>query len=230
MYTSEILARANRQAKGFSRADLISLLNTAVQILYTHETPQTMEVDGSTGFLPYLETTAGNLGPYEGPSNCWRVSNVLVRAPGAQYRDYGFSHSRLSDDDVVEINGHRYHVFRYVRSVDAAPGFVEEGVGRGVPLLLFTVDPGTTTTHYHLQAYWKHPEIESDRIQLRIPDAGGAHQTIVIPALIKLVEGQNHGNYIEAVEYIEQNLKPRLWKILGSGAQGKRRETTRRPW
>jgi hypothetical protein len=63
-----------------------------------------------------------------------------------------------------------------------------------------------------------------------IPDSDGAHQTIVIPALMKLIEGQNHGNYIEAVEYIEQTLKPRLWKTLGSGAQGKRRETVRRPW
>lgn len=229
MYTSEILARAGKgQARGFSRpADLVPLLNTAVQVLYKHECPQTMLL-GTTGRPPYLTTTALNYGPYNGPAGTWRVSNLLIWDEQADSfldymrTDYGMNTDFLEARDFIKINGNRYFAWRHCHQEDALEG--------GLPQIMFSVDPGATTSYFHMQAYRVHPAITSDRIQLQIPDSEGAHQTIVIPALIKMIEGQNHGNYIEAIEYIEQTLKPRLWKIMGSGAQGKRHETIRRPW
>jgi hypothetical protein len=228
MYTNEILARALKgQAHGYSMpADLLPLLNTAVQILYKHECPQTMLIDPTTGRPPILATTAGLFGPYLGPANTWRIGKVLIYHDDVTV-DYGLvgllnTAIDLDTTDVVTINGNEYYVFPYTRTEDALEG--------ALPQLWFTQDPTTTTTQYYLQCYKQHPQITSDRVQLRIPDSGGAHQTIVLPALMKLIEGQNHGNYIEAVEYIEQTMKPRLWAMMGKGAHGARHQTTRRPW
>lgn len=227
MYTSEILARAIKgQAHGFSLpADVLPLLDTVVQILYKHECAQTMLIDPSTGRIPLLATTQGTLGPYLGPTDTWRIAKVLIDADTETNIDYGFllSDDLLIDDlDIVTISGNDYYVFPYVRTEDALEG--------ALPQLWFSKDPTTTTTRYYLQCYKNHPKITSDRVQLRIPDSGGAHQTIVLPALMKLIEAQNHGNYMEGVEYIEQTMKPRLWSMMSKGAHGARHQTTRRPW
>lgn len=227
MYTSEILARAIKgMAHGFSLPnDVLPLLDTAVKILYTHECAQTMFIDPTTGRPPLLVTTQGVLGPYLGPVGTWRIGKVLVNADTEDNADYGLL---LSDDliidttDIITISGNDYHVFQFTRTEDALEG--------ALPQLWFSQDPQTTTTRYYLQCYKAHPKITSDRVQLQIPDSGGAHQTIVVPALMKLIEAQNHGAYAEAVEYIEQNLKPRLWAMMSKGAHGARHQTTRRPW
>lgn len=228
MYTNEILARAVRgQAHGMSRQqDLIPLLNTVVQILYKAETPQSLLIDPSTGRIPVLATTQGSFGPYLGPVDTWRVANILVWSETYDRSDYGWSGTDLSDRineyDEIIINGNKYYRFNYIRTEDALEG--------ALPQMWFTCDPGTTTNYYYVQAYKNHPAITSDRIQLQIPDAGGAHQTIVVPGLIRLLQAQNNGDYMEAIEYIEQTLKPRLYAMMGKGAHGNRRQTTPRPW
>lgn len=213
-------------AHGFSLPnDVLPLLNTAVQILYTHECAQTMLIDPATGRPPLLATTQGTLGPYLGPVDTWRIGKVLVNADTEDNADYGLL---ISDDliidttDIVTISGNDYYVFQYTRTEDALEG--------GRPQLWFSQDPQTIATRYYLQCYKRHPKLTSDRVQLSIPDSGGAHQTIVVPALMKLIEAQNHGAYMEAVEYIEQQLKPRLWAMMSKGAHGARHQTTRRPW
>ena len=234
MLTGEIVARAGRgQARGFSRpADLFPLLDTVVQILYRHEHPQTMLIDAATGRLPRIGTDAEGYGPYYGPAGTWRVSRVLLWGEEIG-RDYGLEYDYVSDKDAVEINGNMYYVYRYVRTEDAVEVGPNPAAGvLALPKIWFSQDPGDTQTslRYHVQAYKTHPQVLSDRVQLLIPDADGTHQTIVVPALMKLIEGQNHGNYMEAIEYIEQTLKPRLWDRMSAGAQGKRHKTTGRPY
>jgi len=133
----------------------------------------------------------------------------------------------------VEINGNNYFVYRYVKTDDAlevGPDAPATDLPR--PRIRFSQDPGTTVgeARYYLQAYRDHPAVTSNRVQLLIPDTDGAHATIVVPALMKLIEGENHGNYMEAIDYIEFKLKPRLWGYMSKGAQGKRHRTTGRPY
>jgi hypothetical protein len=232
MLTAEILVKAGKgQARGFSRpADLVPLYNTVVQVLYNHEHPQTLLRSASTGLLPTLSTTQGNMGPYYGPTNAWRVSNVLIWAEDIGM-DYGLEYDYVDESDVVEVNGNQYYVYRYASSDDAVEVGPNPPVGvEARPIIRFSQDPGTTTRRYYMQAYRKHPLITSDRIQTLIPDSDGTHETILVPGLMKLIEGQNHGNYMEAIEYIEQTLKPRLWARMSAGAQGKRHRTTGRPY
>ena len=234
MLTGEILARAGKgQARGFSRpADLVPLLDTVVQVFYRHEHPQTMLFNGHNGRLPRIGTDATNYGPYYGPLNTWRVAKVLLWAEEIG-RDYGLEYDFVTEKDVVELNGNRYFVYRYVRTEDAVELGPNPAVGEmALPKIWFSQDPGETRSarRYYVQAYKNHPRITSDRVQLLIPDSDGTHQTIIVPALMKLIEGQNHGNYVEAIEYIEQTLKPRLWARMSAGAQGKRHKTTGRPY
>ena len=73
--------------------------------------------------------------------------------------------------------------------------------------------------------YKKTADIISDRIQLQIPDRDGAHWLYFFPAVMKWIEAQNHGNYMEAVGYIEDVLKPKIKEVLSSGATGHRHKT-----
>lgn len=215
--TKQILEWGLRgQAQGFSKAgDLIPLLNETVQLLCKWETPHFLYLDPTTGRPPALPTSKGIFGPYYGPSGTWRVSNVLTR--GDFQDDYGLSTSSMSNPvansmEPIEIGGNYWYPYHPCSFNDALIG--------GLPTGYFSRDPGDSTTKFYLQCYRTPTQITSDRIEIPIPDSNGAHRLVVFPAFMKLIEGQNHGNYVEAVEYILQNLTPRLWSILGGGAKG----------
>lgn len=234
MLTAEILARAVKgQARGFSKpADVLPLYSTLCEVLYHHEHPQSMIIDNSTGRPPTIATQDEVFGPYYGPADSWCAAKLLIWAEQIGL-DYGHEYDYVSKHDTIEVNGNEYFVYRYVRVEDAVEVGPDPAAGvESRPQIWFSQNPGDTTTNrrYHVMAYRKHPPITSDRIQTLIPDRDGSHQTILVPGLMKLIEGQNHGNYMEAIEYIEQTLKPRLWARMSKGAQGKRHRTTGRPY
>ena len=42
----------------------------------------------------------------------------------------------------------------------------------------------------------------------------------LLPAMLKLIEGVEHGNYVESRQIILKQLQPALWKELSRGEQG----------
>jgi len=214
------------QAQGFRRiSDVIPIINEVNKILYKHECSQGVITDPVDGDLPNLATTDGTYlydAPVIGAFTPWCVSGVYLRRPIS--RDYNFSHDyQYSEPPLVntfeylEFGGNYYYPYNFIHTTDALEGQVAQ--------ITFTRNPGTSTDRFRLLMYKTPTEIDSDRIQLSIPDRDGAHRNYVFPAVMKLVEAQNNGNYIEAVDYIENVLKPKVWKVLNSGAQGRRHKT-----
>jgi len=215
------------QAKGFNRiADVLPIINEVHKIFYKHESSQGV-ITGSDGSLPELPTKT-NVVEYDAPVvngiTPWCVSGVYLRQPVSN--DYNILDYQCSEPPLVntvdyhEFGGNYYYEYQFVRTLDALE---DEGAK-----IIFSRNPGTTTSMYHLLMYKKPREISSDRIQLQIPDRDGLHRMFFFPAVMKLIEAQNHGNYMEAVEYIENNLKPKVWKVMNSGAQGRKHRSQAR--
>jgi len=233
MATTSVIASwvLNSQAQGFNRAaDVIPLINEAQNILYKHECNQTLLVDTTTGLLPVFTPTTGTY-LYDGPANTWRVAGIHRRLPSilnrtgyyAQYY-YNSERSPLTNSfEYREIGGNYYYPMQFFQTRDAVEG--------GRPQIIMTAEPGSggaSVDTLYMEAYKTPTQITSDRIQLTIPDSNGAHRLYVFTAVMKLIEGQNHGNYAEAIQFIEDYLKPKMWKQLNGGYQGKRHRVTLR--
>ena len=125
MYVGDFISWAeNRQAAGFTRPQLISILDALHKALYKYECPQNLIIDPATGRPPVLQTTASRLS-YDGPANSWRVSNILLRwfrgsSYDYQFYDYGIADYGYIDSppvnttEPININGNYYLPFPFV--------------------------------------------------------------------------------------------------------------------
>lgn len=208
------------QAQGFNREnDVIPAINEVHKMVTKRELPQLVITDPATGSLPILPTRTTVLrytAPVVGGHTPWCVSGVYTRWPNT--RDYGsvdynyYEPPLVNTTDYKEFGGNYYYQYQFVRSFDAL-----EDVAAYV---LFSRDPGESDNRFYLLMYRTPTDIASDRIQLQIPDREGAHRLYFFPAVMKLIEAQNHGNYMEAVAYIEDVLKPKMKEILSAGVTG----------
>lgn len=226
--TSEIISWViKRQAQGYNRvADVLPIINECHKLFYKHETSQAV-ITNSNGRLPFLRTIKGVYeysAPVVNSSTPWSVAYVLLREPlSRDYNIYDYQFSEpppVNTVEYVEFGGNYYYPYQFVRTLDA----LEDQSCR----IVFSRNPGNTTNKFSLLMYRRPREILSDRIQLQLPDRDGAHMMYFFPAVMKMIEAQNHGNYMEAVEYIESYLKPKYWKVMNSGAQGRRHKTMSR--
>jgi hypothetical protein len=221
------------QANGYNRtSDVIPIINEVHKMFMKHEQAQTVITDSSTGRLPTLNTTQG-VYEYDAPvvngQIPWCVAKVCLRyyTPHDYYRQYYLYQEipLINTFEYFEVGGNYYYPFQFAQQLDSL-------VGESCRIK-FTRDPGTTPdsdtrNRYYLLMYKQPREILSDRIQLQIPDRDGAHRMYFFPAVMKIIEAENNGNYMEAVEYIEKVLKPKVWKVMNSGQQGKRHKARAR--
>lgn len=225
--TGELVSWIKQAKSGWAREhDVVPVVREVVNILCKVEAAQFLIVDNSTGRLPLLTTVANNFGPYNGPAGSWRVSGVFLKEPAYSYlstldTQYG-EEPFTNTEEPIEINGNWYYQFPFVRSDDA--------IGSVLPQIYFSRDPGDTTTRFYIRSYRSPAQITSDRIQIPIPDSYGAHRFYVLPACLALIEAMDHGNYQDAVAYIEGSVKPLIWKVLNGGTQGKRHRVFPRPY
>lgn len=212
------------QAEGFNRtADVLPIVNEVHKIFYKHEASQGVITD-SDGSLPRLVTTA-NTFEYDAPTVNgqvpWCCSGISLREPiSRDYNIYDYQFSEpppINTVEYMEWQGNYYYKYQFARTLDA----LEDEVCK----IIFSRNPGNTRNKFRLLMYKKPREILSDRIQLQVPDRDGLHRMYFFPACMKLIEAQNHGNYMEAIDYIEKYLKPKVWKVMNSGAQGRRHRT-----
>jgi len=219
--TGEIVSWViKRQANGYNRtSDVVPIVNEVHKLFMKHEQAQTVITDPSTGRLPVLNTTHGVFeydAPVVGSQTPWCIANVCRRF----YFPYDYSSQDYGSQDVpyantsdrIQIGGNYYYPYQFAQQLDST---VDSACR-----IKFTRNPGDTTNIFYLLMYRQPREILSDRIQLELPDRDGAHLMIFFPGVMKWIEAANNGNYMEAVEYIETVLKPRMWKVMNSGQQG----------
>ncbi len=213
------------QAEGFSRInDVIPIINEVHKMFTMRELPQLVITDPATGSLPILTTVDGTFqytAPVTGGHTPWCVSGIYTRWPGTgDYNAVEYNNTEppmVNTTDYKEFGGNYYYMYQFARSFDALEDVAAQ--------IIFSRNPGDTTNKFYLLMYRTPADIASDRIQLQIPDRGGAHRLFFFPAVMKLIEAQNHGNYMEAVSYIEDVLKPKMKEVLSSGVTGHRHKT-----
>lgn len=217
--TSELLVVLQEQCKGWNvngPRGLLWYLNQAHKMLLQKEAETRVYFDETTGKLPFLDTTDGVYN-YSLPSNCWKLADVLVEIgvtgsildnyTGA---DYGIRTASKRRIERVTFAGIDYLKIFQVRSWPAS----ETAVAR----MAFADNPGTTDDVYNIKYYKKPTDITSDSIQIEIEPPFDV--LYLLPATVKLIESQQHGNYLEARKELLATIIPMYWKEMNSGAQG----------
>jgi hypothetical protein len=225
--TGELVSWIKHAKRGWAREnDIVPIIRETVNILCKVETAQFLIIDATTGRPPLLTTADGNYGPYNGPAGSWRVSGILLKEPATEYGMHADSvyaeEPPVNTTEHIVVNGNWYYPYLFARTEDALYG--------AEPRIYFSRNPGTTTTRFYQRAYRAPTQITSDRIQLPIPDSYGCHRLYVLPACLALIEAIDHGNYADSLAYIENTIKPQMWKVLNGGEHGRRGRVTMRPY
>ena len=204
--TAQLLTWIEEQSHGWDRwgpRGSCALFNEAHKMLLYDEAEQNVVYDPATGDLPFIITQAG-VYRYNCPLDCWLPKAMLIdldetpNAPPWRYEDY-------------EIGGMAYRRVLNIRTRESRRNTLATVQFAGV-------DPGATTSLYRLLYYLIPVEILSDAIQHQMP--GTTDMELLVPATIKLIEGIDHGDLIEAREYIMQEMKPQLQHAMDRGEQG----------
>jgi hypothetical protein len=229
--TTELINYLKIQADGWNRngeKGLLEVLNQAQDLLYLQDMAQTIAYR-SDGDLPYISTTDGT---YEYTLNqattglsddIWRVGSVLVKPPfsnqllAAIRVEYGITPNLRQPVQQMEFNGVEYYKFYQVKTKDA--------LRSGHPSLKFTTNVGSTTQEFYILAYKKPQKLISEQIRPSIPEH--LHISCLLPAAMKLVEGYQNGNFIEALQYIDKEIKPMVQSEMNDGEQGEEHSITR---
>ncbi len=204
--TSQDLTWIEEQSHGWNREGprgSRALFNEAHRLLLYDESENNIAYDTATGDLPVIATIAGVFA-YLCPDDCWILKNLLID------RDQVLDDLNFRFNDVV-FGGKEYYRILNIKSYQSKQG-------QNARFMFLGVDPGTTVDIFK-QLYYRMPiQILSDRIQHEMP--GTTDEDFLIPATIKLIEGINHGNMIEARQYIVRELKPLFQIEADKGEQG----------
>lgn len=204
--TSQLLTWIENQCDGWTREGSKGtrpLLNEAHKLLLYNELEQRVVIDAATGQLPYL-TTQDEVYQYNLPDNCSILRALLIDFSEIR-NDYPWSY------EDFEVDGRRYYRILNIISREATNIANAQLTFRGV-------NPGDTDDIFKLYYFETPINITSDRVQHQMP--GSADIEYLMPATIKLIEGIDHGNIIEARQYIVEVIKPQFIKTLNRGEQG----------
>jgi hypothetical protein len=221
MTTAELLNILEEQFPGWNRdgtRGLLRYVDMAQKALCMIPAEQLLIFDTTTGKLPIIATTT-SVFEYTMPAEVSFVDEVLVEAGDANfsnlqtlsYQDYGRTSRSAYLPEYRTIAGIEYLRIRFIRSWPAS----ESSNAR----ILFTKNPGTAAASYRRRSYRWPATLESDAIELTIPPP--YDELYLLPAVGKLIEGVNHGNYIEARSAIVRDFKPLMWAAFNTGEQGK---------
>lgn len=204
--TSQLLTWIELQNHGWVREGSRGtrpLFNEAHRLLLYDERDQRIVIDPATGNIPFI-TTVDLTYQYFLPDNCSILKAVLIDED--EIRD----ESPWSYEDF-HIKGQRFYRVLNITSR-------EKTLMINANFTFLGVNPGDTTDKFRT-LYYEYPvEITSDSIQHEMP--GTSDMDFLVPATIKLIEGIDHGNFIEAREYIRKILKPQFQATLDRGDQG----------
>lgn len=218
MTTLELMYMLESQYDGYNQDGPDGLLTFAdrVQNVLCKVKCEQFILFGSTGQLPPLPTQA-RVYEYYLSSNAWLCDKVLVErgVSGTVLdtivgNDYGQRMSVRKQIERVNIAGIDYYRVPYIRTYQATE--------TTNPKVVFTVDPGDTTTKYRTLSYRKPTPLLSTSIPLTMPEP--YDMKYLLPGVQALIEAQRNGNPIQAILYIENELKPAFAREMNQGEQG----------
>jgi len=213
--TSQLLTWIEEQSHGWQREGSRGsrpLLNEAHRILLTGERKQFLILDPAIGNLPFLATVARTF-QYNLPGNVWLLKAIV------QDRDEQTNQDPWQYEDI-EVAKNRYY---RIMNADAQ----QSVFGQSAASVMFLgVDPGNQAALYRYYAFRWPVNITSDTVQHEMP--GTTDMDYLVPATIKLIEGIDHGNLIEAREYIKKELAPKIGTALDKGEHGVPKYVTKR--
>ncbi len=214
--TSQDLTWIELQTGGWTREGprgTRAMFNQAHRLLLYDENEGNVVFDPTTGDLPVLDTQDGVF-QYDCPANCWLLKYLVID------RDQILDDINFRYEDLVLKSMEYYRIL----NIDARQSRLDQ-----LATLMFVgVNPGTTHGVFK-QMYYRTPtEILSDNIQHEMP--GTTDEDFLIPATIKLIEGIDHGNIIEARQYIEMELKPQFQLRADQGEHGVPKFCIKRPF
>jgi hypothetical protein len=220
--TIELLAILQEQFKGWNadgERGILPHLNAAHFILAANKSEQNVYCDEANGELPALATTALTYN-YSLDSNLWMLDSILVKVEEISQIsgtlvsltgfDYGSRRYTAKPMEYITWGGLEFVRIPFLRSWPAT----ETAAAR----CMFTANPGDSTDYYRQYGYKKPTQIISDAIDPDIPPPWDYQY--LLPATAKLIEGIQHGNYVEARQYVVNVLKPELKKEMNCGEQG----------
>lgn len=192
---------------GMTPAQCLVYIQEALNLAYG-DCEQTCGYDPATGMPPYLVTTAGTF-EYDCPADCKRVRAVFYegRTPYGTYglnERYGLNKPR---DQYYYFQRREYQKVN-VRTIDATYDEVAK--------VIFTADPGTSTTRYFLHYYKKPPEIGTLDDSLPFPD--DAHY-VFRKLVLTMYRTEEYGDTQGSDAVIKDCLRT-LRNKLNSGYQG----------
>lgn len=222
MLTSQIIARLQRLNPDYSSQTLVEMLDSLCKLLLRIENDEQLYYDTSTGDFPFLATTAGTY-QYSSIPNVWKIRDVVINL--AVYNGFGTSYPVNNafvnntyygknpgtnygyDTTQIKI-GNRLYVPVPCKKTEAYQG--------GTPSVMFKFDPGSQATVYQIIGYKEPTTISTVNVQLQIPVQ--FHETVIMPAMYALIDGEANGRYQEQIQYIEKELKPKLQYKMSSNA------------
>ena len=203
--TSQLLTWIENTKHGWTREGSRgsrAVLNEAHRMLLYNEIEQRLIVDPNTGDFPFGPTTDG-VYQYSLPANCSILKAILV--------DIDSEIDENFFKEEFRANGKRYYRLLNINSREATN--TENAV-----VNFIGVNPGSHEELYRIYYYEAPVNITSDNVQHQMP--GTADVEFLMPATIKLIEGIDHGNIIEARQYIYEVLKPQFNQMINRGEQG----------
>ena len=221
---SQMITWTLLQAPGWNRdgeKGMLPIFNEVYNLLKRTEAEQNIYVTG--GELPVLNTAAGTYS-YNIPTTIWRVAKMGFSMPYTSnynltiLEDYGMSTNRQRPDQYFYFAGRKYLRFPHIRCFDkdyCNPARVE-----------FVVDPGTTENLFLYLGYLEATtQLTSENIEPELPEH--CHQYLM-QGVLKLVEAFQNANYVEAYQYINEILRPKVTAQLNLGDQGESGHVERR--
>lgn len=216
MTTSELVSYLQKRISGFSRPEILFMINEIQNLCYSNVTYQTEYIDPATGMPPYLATT-DTIFQYTCPANCRQTVCIFTERPDGYFiTSYNKTPTNLGLKEFT-FKSKIYWELPLAQSIEA------NEVTNAI--VVFRENPGTTTTaYYHL--YTKRPTpLISENIQLIIPPR---HHLSIAWGVIALVKDEKFGDN-SSIEYWRRNRMPEIVASLNDGAQGGLRNTPSQP-
>lgn len=210
--TTDVVTRICQTNPDLTRPDALSFVKEALLLLTKTERASAYYLDTSTGNFPYLSTTAGTFLYTIDTTTIpiWKVAYIVTdyldQAPNndtrmlvEQPQVYNLPSAWRNMYTEVILLGRKYLTVPFKGTLE---------MGTTAPKVQFLTDPTTAATTYRVVGYKAEAEATSESIDIPIPE--NLISTCLIPACLSLIDATFNGRYIEQVQYIEQNIRPKV--------------------
>jgi hypothetical protein len=207
--TSQVVTSIQNRITGYSRQQILSVMNEIYEEAYCNDVEQTLYIDPATGQPPYLATQDGVF-TYDCPANCRRTDAIFTTEVPRN-----FSRSRpVGPRRQYYFRNKGYYRIAVSQTKDALPDKDQ------VATVTFYENPGTTTNVYFHAYYLLVDRLDTENVQLDIQPQ--VHRQL-IRGTIAYLRAEDYGT-VQSEAIIEDVVK-KIRRELNKGLQGRTGKT-----